>query len=257
LAIVEVIARMHEAVAARDTLLSVVSHDLKAPLSNVSLREQRLLRRLEKEPQAIQLDEIRRHGDAILKLVGRLSFMIENLLDLGRIHSNRLQLAPTDADFAQIVRDVIERLRPVLEEEGYSIQTSGVDEPCLGLWDVLAVERIVGNLLSNAIKYGGGKPITVSVEKDAERVQCVVADHGIGIAPDEQPRVFERFEKATGGRGKRESHGLGLWIVRRLVRAHGGRIALDSRVGEGTRITVTIPRGPRGVSPRWGPVSAS
>ena len=243
LAVVEVIARMHAAIAGMDALLSAVSHDLKTPLTSLGLQEQRLIKRIGRESEPPPPEDLQRHSETILEAVRKLSFMIDNLLDVGRIHSNRLQLAPTDADFTKIVRDVIGRLRPALEAGGYSVRTTGLDEPCSGRWDVLAVERVVGNLLSNAIKYGEGKPIEISVEADQNKVRFAVADHGIGIATDAQRRLFRPFEKppsltAAGG------HGLGLWIVQRLVQEQKGRVALESQLGVGTRVLVTVPRGP-------------
>jgi signal transduction histidine kinase len=242
LAIVEVITRMHAAIAAMDALLSSVSHDLKTPLTSLGLQEQRLLKSVGRKSESPPPEDLQRHSQTILEAVRKLSFMIDNLLDVGRIHSRRLRLAPVDADFAKIVRDVIGRLRPVLEERGYSIQTTGLDEPCPGRWDVLAVERVVANLLSNAIKYGDGKPIEVSVETDPTEVCFAVADHGIGIAADARSRLFKPFEKAPMREGT-AGHGLGLWIVQRLVEEQKGRVVLESRIGEGTRVTVVVPRG--------------
>jgi signal transduction histidine kinase len=113
-----------------------------------------------------------------------------------------------------------------------------------GRWDVLAIERVVANLLSNAIKYGDGKPIEVSVESDRTQVRFAVVDHGIGIAADDQRKLFKAFEKGPSQVGA-ASHGLGLWIVQRLVEEQKGRIVLESRLGKGTRVTVTVPRGRR------------
>jgi signal transduction histidine kinase len=132
LAIVEVIARMHAAITAMDALLSTVSHDLKAPLTSLGLQEQCLLKWVEGKSGSPQAEDLRRHSHFVLEAVRKLSFMIDNVLDMGRIHSNRLRLAPVDADFSTIVRDVIGRLRPALEEGGYSIRTTGIDEPCPG-----------------------------------------------------------------------------------------------------------------------------
>jgi signal transduction histidine kinase len=240
--IVESIARMSEAVAAREALLAVVSHDLKTPVAALSLLEQRQLRPLTRESASPSREELQRHGEAVLRVVDRLVFMIDNLLDVGRLQANRMQYTATDADFAQLVLDSVSRIRPELEASGISVQTTGVEQPCPGRCDVLAIERVLLNLISNAIKYGNGKPIEVILTWDETHVRYEVVDHGIGIAPSQQRRLFSQFERVTGRSGTHQSHGLGLWIVRQLVTAHRGRVVLESRPGEGTRVKVTVPR---------------
>jgi signal transduction histidine kinase len=100
----------------------------------------------------------------------------------------------------------------------------------------------VTNLLSNAAKYGRGAPIDVDLEGSAEVVRLTVRDHGIGIATEQQARIFERFEKAVSIRHY-GGFGLGLWSARRMVEALGGAIRVESRVGEGAAFTVELPRG--------------
>jgi signal transduction histidine kinase len=98
----------------------------------------------------------------------------------------------------------------------------------------------MGNLLSNAVKFGSGRPIEVAVERDQELARLTVTDHGIGIAPDQQSRIFERFERAVSSRHY-GGFGIGLWVARQLVEAHGGSILVASRTGEGSRFTVSLP----------------
>jgi signal transduction histidine kinase len=240
--IVESVTRMREAVAAREALLAIVSHDLKTPLAALSLLEQSQLRRLTRESALPSQEERQRHAVAVLRAVDRLAVLIDNLLDVERLHSKHLRLAATDADFAQIVRDAVGRSKLELEEAGVSVRVTGVDQPCPGRCDVLAIERVLLNLISNAIKYGNGKAIEVILTQDETRVRCEVVDHGIGIAANQQGRLFRPFERIAGAVGAQQSHGLGLWIVRRLVTAHRGRVALESRLGEGTCVKVTVPR---------------
>src|SRR5262249_41852534 len=116
--------------------------------------------------------------------------------------------------------------------------------PATGSWDRLQLEHVLRNLFSNALKYGKGRPIDVAVAeagRDRDKGAITVGDRGIGIAPEDQARIFERFERAVkpqqfGG------FGLGLWIARKLVNAMGGTISVDSRPGEGTTFTVELPR---------------
>ena len=114
------------------------------------------------------------------------------------------------------------------------------DGNVIGNWDRLRVEQIVTNLVSNAVKYGRGRPVEITVSRAGERARLTVRDHGIGIAPEHQARIFGRFERAVS-----ERHygglGLGLWLVRRIVDALGGTIALESELDAGSTFTVELP----------------
>ncbi|MFT3766826.1 MAG: HAMP domain-containing sensor histidine kinase [Minicystis sp.] len=114
-------------------------------------------------------------------------------------------------------------------------------EPIVGRWDRLHLEQVVGNLLANAIKYGAGAPVVIEVEAAGPRARIVVRDHGVGIAPEDQDRIFKRFARATHARTF-QGLGLGLWIVRQIVEASGGTITVESRPGAGATFTVDLPR---------------
>jgi signal transduction histidine kinase len=111
----------------------------------------------------------------------------------------------------------------------------------VGRWDKARIEQVVANLLSNAIKYGAGKPIEITVEADGTTARLTVADHGIGIAPDRVPRIFERFERAVSSLHY-SGLGLGLYIVRRVLDALGGSVRVQSAAGEGATFIVELPQ---------------
>jgi signal transduction histidine kinase len=111
-----------------------------------------------------------------------------------------------------------------------------------GQFDAVRVGQIVGNLLSNAVKYGAGEPIRVSVRRSGAQAEIAVADQGAGIDEAEQQRIFDRFERGEPPRPG--SYGLGLWIVRELLRLHGGSISVRSAPNAGTTFTVTLPLAP-------------
>lgn len=113
----------------------------------------------------------------------------------------------------------------------------------IGVWDPLRLDQILTNLLSNALKFGGGKPIDVTVEGNETAVRLIVADRGIGISKEKIPLVFNRFERAVPGR-KYGGLGLGLYIARQMVRAHGGSIEVESEPGQGATFVVKLPRRP-------------
>jgi len=116
-------------------------------------------------------------------------------------------------------------------------------EPARGFWDRLRISQVVTNLLANAVKYGGGKPVEVEFGPEGDAAFLVVRDHGIGIDPADQPQIFERFERAVSSRNY-GGLGLGLYIVKRIVEAHGGTITVQSKPGEGATFRVQLPLRP-------------
>ncbi|HEX3696114.1 MAG TPA: sensor histidine kinase, partial [Polyangia bacterium] len=115
------------------------------------------------------------------------------------------------------------------------------DQTIVGHWDKLRLEQVVTNLMSNACRHGRGHPIEVAVGATGDMAFVQVRDHGAGIAPDQQARIFERLERAVSSRDQRGLR-LGLWICRELVEAQGGKISVDSTPGEGSTFTVYLPR---------------
>jgi len=112
--------------------------------------------------------------------------------------------------------------------------------PVVGNWDKARLEQVVTNLLSNAIKYGAGAPIAINVRTFDGRARLAVRDEGIGVSPSERGRIFERFERAVSAKHY-GGLGLGLYIVRRIVDAHGGQIAVESAPGAGAQFVVELP----------------
>ena len=109
-----------------------------------------------------------------------------------------------------------------------------------GYWDRVRLEQICRNLLSNAIRFGAGRPIEVLVDADQDFATLQVRDHGVGIARDQQTRIFERFER--GAEQRSGGFGIGLWVVKNVCVALGGTISVESEPGEGARFTVMLPR---------------
>jgi signal transduction histidine kinase len=112
----------------------------------------------------------------------------------------------------------------------------------IGRWDRLRIEQVVENLLSNALKYGGAQPISVIVERNGEEARLTVRDRGIGIDAADQQRIFDRFERAVASQ-RAGGFGLGLWITKQIVDAHGGSIRVESTPGSGSAFLVELPLG--------------
>ncbi len=226
-----------EAICARDEFLQVASHELKTPLTPLQIQLdsiQLALGRLGVRDETL-LSKIER---AIHQTV-RLTRLVESLLDVTRITSGHLPIHRERMDLAALVRDVVARFEPEARQAGCEIEVETPDE-VVGAWDRLRLEQVLSNLLSNAIKYGAGRRVHVELEGVDHLARLAVADQGIGIANDSLRRIFEPFERAVPVRHY-GGLGLGLFIARRIVEAHGGRIEVESEPGNGSTFTVLLP----------------
>ncbi|WP_437718451.1 AAA family ATPase [Sorangium sp. So ce448] len=229
-----------EAIERRDEFLVVASHELKTPLTSMQMQVQaaeRLLHRgsLAGVPPA--------RIEAMFRILGRqtsrLGRLVDELLDVTRMNAGRLTLTRAPVDLAALVREVVERMRPQLADARCPTQLD-LGAPVVGYWDPDRLEQVVVNLLSNAMKYGAGGPIFIGVRRQADRVQLVIRDEGIGIAEADQDRIFERFERAVSVRNF-GGIGLGLYIARSIVASHGGSIRVQSKPGAGATFVVELP----------------
>jgi signal transduction histidine kinase len=230
-------AQIEEAVRSRDEFLAIASHELKTPLTPLTLQIDDFQRVLVR--RGLTDEGVTQRLGTMVRQANRLSKLVENLLDLSRIAAGRLTLQPEEFDFSEMVRDVVRRLYPEAEGLGCALDVRA-DQAVRGRWDQLRLEQVVTNLLANAVKYGASHPIEIEVDSAERSVRLVVRDHGIGMSPQDAARVFERFERAVSVRHY-GGLGLGLYITRQIVEAHGGQISVDSRLGSGATFTVVLP----------------
>ena len=232
-----------EAIDLRDEFLSIASHELKTPIATLQLQIQSLMRRVRASSDASEAEKLLPRLGTAERQVDRLTRLVNNLLDISRITAGRFDLEREIVDLEAVVREVLTRSAEELERAG-CVASFSVEGPHIGLWDRTRIEQIFTNLLSNAAKYGARRPIEVVLTGDPDTSRLAVRDHGIGIAPEHQARIFDRFERAVSVRHY-GGLGLGLWIVRQIVEALGGRISVESRPGEGSTFTVELPRQPQ------------
>ena len=241
--IVERTMELRRALRVRDDFILAASHELKTPLTPLRLQVDFLvdLAARGKIGEFAAGPEFEPLLQSLGGEVERYSRLVEDLLDFSRLSSGKLVLKREACDLAAIVREVVASFAGELDRAGCSIR-SEVRGSTTGNWDPIRVRQVVVNLLSNAMKYGGGGPVELRVSGEGEKTLLSVADHGIGIAEADRERIFDRFVRAVpiqnfGGLG------LGLFIVRELVLAHGGTIAVESALGKGSTFTVELPNG--------------
>jgi signal transduction histidine kinase len=138
-----------------------------------------------------------------------------------------------------LITDVVDRMQAEIQKSHSSIELKFEAQP-VGFWDPMRIEQIFLNLFTNALKYGNGQSIQISVSEKNQKAILAVQDHGIGIARENQKIIFERFERVASIRHY-DGLGLGLYITRELVNAHGGSIQVESEVGRGSTFTVELP----------------
>ncbi len=228
-------------IVVRDEFLSIASHELKTPLTSLYMQLQ-LVARFFKDPQKVDREKAGFLLGKSLKACEQLNLMLNELLDMTRIRAGKLVLNRRETDFRVALTETVLQISEEIAKSGSSVEVIA-EEPVMGQWDPNRILQVVSNLLSNALKYGEGKPIVVSLKRDsaANSVRLQVKDHGIGIAPDVQKIIFERFERGVSV-DKISGLGLGLYIVRMIVEAHSGRVWVesDAEVG-GALFTVELP----------------
>ncbi len=227
---------------AKDQFISVAAHELRTPLAALKGHAQMLLRRAERMSWAL---EDRRSLQAIDSQVDRLNDLIGRLLNVSRIRLGRLQLNREPTDIVALARQVVEELQ--VTAEAHRITIDAAPAANVGNWDPAALRQVLTNLVGNAIRYAVPGPIDVHIWQEGHQAMVSVTDYGPGIPPERQAHLFEAFRPSAAEEFRKGGGlGLGLYISRGIVEAHGGHIAVESQVGVGSTFTFSLPLDGRG-----------
>jgi PAS domain S-box-containing protein len=234
----KLVRELQSAVTARDEMMGIVSHDLRNPVNAVKMLAAAILREGAETPLPAPVSE---HADVMLQAAMQMDALIQDLLDVSRMESGKMTISPRVIAMDDLVDQTRAMLTPAADAGGVRIVAklpAGLPEVDV---DPERVIQVLSNLIGNAIKYSTpGGEVVVSAVSEEDVVRLTVADGGIGIPEEELPRVFDRFWQSK--RTNRSGAGLGLTIARGIVRAHAGRIWIESTPGEGTTVHFTLPR---------------
>ncbi len=230
-------ARSDDALATRDDFLGMVSHDLRDLLNGIVVSSQLLAQKLEKHADSKQLlietARIERYGTRMNRLIG-------DLVDVASIDGGKLAMQAFEGDVASLVFEAVEALQVTASAKGVSLEVQDVQGPYLAEFDHDRMLQVLANLIANSIKFTPkGGSIRVRCERGGESLVFCVEDTGEGIPVAMLEAVFERFWQV--GNNDRRGLGLGLYISRCIVEAHGGNIRAESSQGQGTRMHFTLP----------------
>ena len=231
---------LEHAVRMRDDFMSIVSHEVRTPLNGLILETQlRKMHLARDNAAAFTLDKMQAMVERDERQIQSLIRLIEDMLDVSRIRTGKLSIRPGQFDLSRLVSTLVETFAPQISAAQSSVNLNA-EGPVVGLWDEFRIEQVVSNLLTNALRYGAKSPIDVSVYVEGENAIVEVRDQGIGISEENQQRIFQQFERVSAKHAV-AGLGLGLFISEQIVAAHGGKITVQSALGEGAVFRVSLP----------------
>lgn len=235
-------ANLLHALSVRDEFMAIASHELKTPLQSLKLQIQLYQRGiLRSDPEVYTQEKISHLLDRNSRQIERLTRLVDDMLDISRIRTGKLSIRKEPCDLGAMLLDVIGRTREQFEASGSGQPKIEHIEKAIGEWDPLRIDQVMINIITNAIRYGQGKPISISIKNYQDCVRITVKDNGFGIAQSDLEKIFERYERGLLAR-EVSGLGLGLFITKQIVVAHGGKIYVESEIGSGATFIVDLPR---------------
>lgn len=241
--------KLQELDSLKSNFVNAISHDLRTPLTSIVGYAEFL----EDEVGGALSTAQRGFVTQIQRNAARLEHLVDDLLDFARLDAGTFKLALKEADLGALAREVIGSLRPLADEAQVAIMDDLPAAPLLAEFDPARIERVLMNLISNALKFtAAGGQVVVSGGNEPGRARLSIRDTGIGIAPEDVSRLFQRFSQLSPGMRQANGTGLGLSISKALVDAHGGEIGVSSELGKGSTFWFALPRRHAGAAPTDG-----
>jgi PAS domain S-box-containing protein len=231
------ITRFREAEEIKSTFISVISHELKTPVALIK----GYVGTLRREDASWDREIIQDSLQVIEEEADRLTILIENLLDASRLQAGGIKINLCDIDLKSLAERVVERFRTQTTQHNLLVEFP-LEFPIIE-GDEERLGQVFSNLISNAIKYSpSGGEIRINGQVRADQVIICVTDQGSGVAPDDMPHIFDRFYRSQDATRTTKGAGLGLYLSRAVIEAHGGRIWVEPQSGNGARICFSLPR---------------
>jgi PAS domain S-box-containing protein len=229
---------LEEAVEARDEFLSIASHELKTPLTSMLLQTQMMAKKTAAEG-SLPHEPIRKFISMIDRQTRKLTLLVDDMLDVSRIQAGKLELTRSPIDLSGLIQEVMEKFHHQFEAKGITVSYQ-LTEPLPISADAFRLDQVLSNLASNAIKYAPNSALLISAYREAEYAHISFKDQGAGISNEKLEMIFERFERDVSY-NEVSGLGLGLYISKEIIEAHGGQIWAESTVGEGSTFHVRLP----------------
>ena len=220
----------------KDTFLSLISHEIKSPLTSIKGFAQLAVRAIEADDEPLR--RAAKHLRVIEQQADRIGYLISDLSDVSRMQRGSLQLDPTVFDLVPVIHSAVEQQQPSFGTHRIILKLP--DEPLIMQADPRRIQQVLGNLLSNAAKSSPlADRVEVSLERHGEEARLAVRDYGIGISAEEQARIFDRFYRTVSGGGS--GLGLGLYIAQQIARHSNGTLTVESEPGNGSTFCLDLP----------------
>lgn len=233
-------AQLQRAVSMRDDFMSMIAHELRNPLNSVYLQAQ-LRRKMLDSPQPPDPQAMKKMVERDERQIRSMVRLLDDMLDVSRARTGKLAIVPAPFDLVASAQAVVDAIQEQAAGDGVTLTLAAPDSlPLVG--DEFRIEQVITNLLTNALRYGQNKPVAVAVGVREEVPEAFVSvrDQGMGIAPEDQERIFDQFER-TESAAQVAGLGLGLYIARQIAQAHQGRLEVRSAPGEGAEFILSLP----------------
>lgn len=231
---------LKNAINSRDEFLSIISHELKTPLTSLKLQNQTAIRKIKKGIiQELTPEKLIILFDKNESQINRLIRLVDDMLDLTRIQSGKFSYHFVKCDLKEVIADVYDRFQEQFESTGTTL-INQCHTSVEGFFDRERIEQVIINLLTNALKYGKGKAVVMKLKMINKVAHLEIVDHGIGINSENIETIFKKYERVVSA-DEVSGLGIGLFISREIVEAHGGKIWVESILGEGSKFIAELP----------------